>query len=678
MSMPTIEQIVCRFLFNSDTPPELVDESLIRPELAEGDPVWVDALEFMSTGGGRFADVARFNYIRRFLEGDDYKTLPPPNNGEYYTTAELLSNYGIGDGLLSIPQYYNDIFSADFAVRAYVFGSSAFKINDDARFYVVHNADGTTTRWIDNVRVEPVTDNFDYDSKDIIATITNYLTKDKIDPSGIGRTVPIKFDNCGSIPTQTLQQSDLLYLQVRNIAAQAAEDANIALIAGLPPYFAGLFVGVMFNLVANNIITYESDGKFVIYDGKGPGNNGVIDAMALSSAITNGLKGTIVLGGGGDDVIIGTHYDDALIGGQGADHLEGGKGYDTYFADDQDTIMDSDGSGSVTLNGVKLDGEAFQIGENEFRDDKGNIFVYDEASKLLIVNGGLRIENFTNGQLGITLKEEPDPEDSDPMKPIKDKCQQAAANSSPIILDLDGDGVETTSLSAKTHFDHAADGFAEQTGWVGKDDGFLVRDLNGNGLIDSGRELFGSETLLANGKKAANGFEALKELDSNSDGVIDANDAAFAELRIWKDANGNGKTDEGELLTLAEAGVQSINLAYTQANQTDAQGNAHKQIGSYTTTDGQIRAATDVWFATDPTYSVATERGAVSRGFRRHCRPAQCQGLRQGARFASGHGHGCLRRTQSLGAGFCPGRYDGGARGTGAPDHLPLGGGTRH
>lgn len=38
-------------------------------------------------------------------------------------------------------------------------------------------------------------------------------------------------------------------------------------------------------------------------------------------------------------------------------------------------------------------------------------------------------------------------------------------------------------------------------------------DRNGNGAIDSGRELFGDETLLADGKKAAHGFAALAELD---------------------------------------------------------------------------------------------------------------------------------------------------------------------
>lgn len=153
----------------------------------------------------------------------------------------------------------------------------------------------------------------------------------------------------------------------------------------------------------------------------------------------------------------------------------------------------------------------------------------------------------------------------DPVGSIKSKMGGAGKIPSPLILDLDGDGVETTAVKSGAYFDHAGDGFAEQTGWAGRDDGLLVRDSDGNGRIDSGAELFGSETLLANGSKAANGFAALAELDSNLDGVIDSSDAAFTTLRIWKDTDGDGYTDEGELLTLEEAGVQSINVGYTNS-----------------------------------------------------------------------------------------------------------------
>ena len=201
----------------------------------------------------------------------------------------------------------------------------------------------------------------------------------------------------------------------------------------------------------------------------------------------------------------------------------------------------------------------------------------------------------------------PSPSDC-PIEDIKEKARTASNFASPIVLDLDGDGViRTVGLSSGVNFDHAADGFAERTGWVAPGDGLLVWDRNANGAIDSGRELFGSETFRINGLKAVNGFEALRELDTNSDGVIDASDPVYAQLRVWVDDDTNGRSGGGELLTLEEAGVRSINLHYTDSSFIDAQGNAHKQVGSYTTTDGQTRAATDVWFTSDVTNSVPTE-----------------------------------------------------------------------
>ena len=87
---------------------------------------------------------------------------------------------------------------------------------------------------------------------------------------------------------------------------------------------------------------------------------------------------------------------------------------------------------------------------------------------------------------------------------------------SPLVVDLDGDGIETLGTDAGVYFDHDDNGFLEKTGWVGKDDGLLVRDINNNGKIDDGTELFGDNSVLSNGVKAFNGFEALADLDTNN------------------------------------------------------------------------------------------------------------------------------------------------------------------
>lgn len=170
---------------------------------------------------------------------------------------------------------------------------------------------------------------------------------------------------------------------------------------------------------------------------------------------------------------------------------------------------------------------------------------------------------------------------------------------SPLAIDLDGDGVETVSVDNGVYFDHDGNGFAEKTGWIGSDDALLVRDINENGQIDDGSELFGNQTILSNGEKAANGFEALADLDSNRDGVFDGDDEAFGEIKVWQDFNQNGVVDDGELKTLNEAGITSINLNYQNQTITDNNGNEHNQTGSFTKTDATTGTITDVWFDVD-------------------------------------------------------------------------------
>jgi hypothetical protein len=98
--------------------------------------------------------------------------------------------------------------------------------------------------------------------------------------------------------------------------------------------------------------------------------------------------------------------------------------------------------------------------------------------------------------------------------------------------------------------------------WPSADTPWLCRDLNHDGNIDSGRELFGSFTLTGHGL-ARDGFEALAELDQNRDAVIDAHDPLFFELSLWRDLDGNRRVDPGELTAAADSGIKSIALSYT-------------------------------------------------------------------------------------------------------------------
>lgn len=174
---------------------------------------------------------------------------------------------------------------------------------------------------------------------------------------------------------------------------------------------------------------------------------------------------------------------------------------------------------------------------------------------------------------------------------------EAESTKSPLILDLDGDGIETTALG--TFFDHDADGFQEKTAWVGADDGLLVRDLDGDGEINNGTELFGNNTVLESGELADDGYQALDDLDSNEDGVISAEDDAWQELKVWQDLDGDGSVDEGELQTLDEWGIASISVEAESSDFIDENGNEHQLTSSMTMTDGTERETADVWFQVD-------------------------------------------------------------------------------
>lgn len=124
----------------------------------------------------------------------------------------------------------------------------------------------------------------------------------------------------------------------------------------------------------------------------------------------------------------------------------------------------------------------------------------------------------------------------------------------PLVINLDTD---VTELSDQTfYFDIDADGEMDEISQLGAGSGYLALDKNGDGVINDGSELFGTES--------GNGFKDLAQYDDDGNGWIDENDAIWSKLQIWtKDENGNDK-----LYRLADKGVGAICLQNTATDFT--------------------------------------------------------------------------------------------------------------
>ena len=149
----------------------------------------------------------------------------------------------------------------------------------------------------------------------------------------------------------------------------------------------------------------------------------------------------------------------------------------------------------------------------------------------------------------------------------------------PIIVDVLGNGFDLTDVTNGVVFLFDPEATPQQISWTsaGSDDAFLVLDRNGNGVVDDGTELFGNLTPQT-ASDSPNGFLALSEFDKpgnggDGDGVITKQDAIFSALRLWQDTNHDGVSQPGELHSLNELGLKSIDLNYKESKRVDPYGN---------------------------------------------------------------------------------------------------------
>lgn len=364
------------------------------------------------------------------------------------------------------------------------------------------------------------------------------------------------------------------------------------------------------------------DDKDWIYGDKG---NDTLYGDGGNDIINGSIGNDIIYGNEDNDTLIGSEGNDTLNGGFGDDTLRGGDHSDTYYfykAGGHDTIYDQYGTNIIEFKGIEpTDLTIAYTGTNQQNlvftitstNDTLTIIDYMHTSenfkyKFDDESGYYTIED-NDGILSFVKKEGSHSGAKYDSHWDKQHDDTGNGNSSrygaatvaqpprdPLVIDLGTPGIELTTTNDGVYFDLDKNGFAEKTAWIGTEDGFLVLDRNGNGIIDDGGELFSDQVEMNDGSISASGFAALSDLDENGDGIIDANDAKFADLRVWVDVSHDGSS-ENELHSLEELGITSISLNHIQTDTVDSDtGTIITESSVVTFADGTFREISEHWF----------------------------------------------------------------------------------
>ena len=338
--------------------------------------------------------------------------------------------------------------------------------------------------------------------------------------------------------------------------------------------FDDLIVGAPKGNDKNNTLDGEA---YVIF---GAADIGDVPISTAGQNLTGTAGADMLIGAAGNDIINDVGAGDVVRGGASDDiisasdtsfaHIDGGTGNDTLHITGSAINLDIRASQVPSVESIEtifLDGTN---GTTLVLDELGVLNITEERENgvaILTVNGGtndnvvfhgtwlaggsvvdgsITYNIYNNGNAQVRLE------------------QGVLKLGDPIVLDFDGDGLAFQTGADAVRFDLDADGFAEYTAWPAAGDGVLVMDRDGSGVIENGREVV-SEHFAEGG--FTDSLDALQSLDENGDGVLDLNDSAFADLKVWNDLNQDGVSQAGELSTLDQLDIRSFDLAAAMIEQ---------------------------------------------------------------------------------------------------------------
>ena len=324
-----INEVTNLYLYGSVSKPvNLRSESLIRDTLPLA--VEMDAVSFMSSGPGRFANASQFKLVQAFMGGGAF-VFPANGARQVFTLDQAVARFGGGNPEiknkpqnLSILQSNYQDGSDDLLMRAYVYQTSGYTIEKNAQFII--EADGT--RRIENFAILPFNDDFDFESSSPASKAANAYLKPRIDPTGIGRKFLINFTNTTkdaltrtTYTEQNLQTDRQRYQQTYSVTGSAR------VIAALQDYADNLWA-------AGNTKILDSDGRAVVH-GTSKADTmdvGSVVNLAAYAPLKTAMQqnGIAYIAGKGIDTINAGITNDYLDGGVGDDRLNGGAGNDTY------------------------------------------------------------------------------------------------------------------------------------------------------------------------------------------------------------------------------------------------------------------------------------------------------------------------------------------------------------